>query len=37
VPARLCPIHQGSVRQRVECALEGILSGLGKRLGRIFR
>jgi penicillin-binding protein 1A len=37
VPGKLCPIHQGSVRQQVRRAVEGILSGLGKRLGRIFR
>jgi penicillin-binding protein 1A len=37
VPGRLCPIHQGSIKQRVRRAVEGFLSGLGKRLGRIFR
>jgi 1A family penicillin-binding protein len=37
VPGRLCPLHQGSVKQRVRRAVEGFLSGLGKRIGRIFR
>ena len=36
VPGRLCPIHQGSIKQRVRRAVEGFLSGLGKRIGRIF-
>jgi 1A family penicillin-binding protein len=37
VPGRLCPIHQGSIKQRVRRAVEGFFSGLGKRIGRIFR
>jgi penicillin-binding protein 1A len=37
VPGRLCPIHSGSIKQRVRRAMEGFLSGLGKRIGRIFR
>jgi len=37
VPGRLCPIHEGSVKQRVRRAVEGFLSGFGKRIGRIFR
>ena len=37
VPGRLCPIHQGSIKQRVRRAVEGLFSGLGKRIGRIFR
>jgi 1A family penicillin-binding protein len=37
VPGRLCPIHQGSVKQRVRRAVEGFLTGLGKRLGSIFK
>ena len=36
VPGRLCPIHQGSIKQRVRRAVEGFLSGLGKRIGSIF-
>jgi len=37
VPGKLCPIHQGSIKQRVRRAMEGFLSGLGKKIGRIFR
>ena len=37
VPGRLCPIHTGSVKQRVRRAVEGFFSGLGKRIGRIFK
>ena len=33
VPGRLCPIHQGTIKQRVRRAMEGLLSGLGKRIG----
>ena len=36
VPGRLCPIHQGSIKQRVRRAVEGFLSGLGKKIGSIF-
>ena len=36
-PGRLCPLHQGSIKQQVRRAVEGLLSGLGKRIGRIFR
>jgi penicillin-binding protein 1A len=35
VPGRLCPIHQGSMKQKVRRAVEGFLSGLGKRIGQI--
>jgi 1A family penicillin-binding protein len=37
VPGRLCTLHQGTVKQRVRRAVEDFLSGLGKRIGRIFR
>lgn len=37
VPTRLCPIHQGSVKQRVRRAFEGVLSTIGNRLKGIFR
>ena len=36
-PGRLCPLHQGSMKQRVRRALEGVLSDLGKRIRGIFR
>jgi 1A family penicillin-binding protein len=37
IPGRLCTVHSGSIKQRVRRAVEGFLSGLGKRIGRIFR
>jgi penicillin-binding protein 1A len=37
VPSRLCPIHRGSVKQRVTRAIEGLFSGLGRKLKGIFR
>jgi penicillin-binding protein 1A len=37
MPGRLCTVHQGSVRQQVRRAIEGIFSGLGKRIRGIFR
>ncbi len=37
VPGRLCSVHQGSVKQRVRRVVEGVFSGLGKRIGRIFK
>ena len=37
VPGRLCPVHTGSVKQRVRRAVEGFFSGLGRRIGRIFK
>jgi hypothetical protein len=36
LPGRLCQVHQGSLKQRVRRAVEGFLSGLGKRIGGIF-
>jgi 1A family penicillin-binding protein len=36
-PGRLCPIHQGTVKQRVRRAIEGLFSGLGKKVRAIFR
>ena len=35
-PGRLCPLHKGSVKQRVRRAMEGLFSGLGKKLKGIF-
>lgn len=37
IPTRLCPIHQGSVRQEFRRAIQGILGSLGQRLRGIFR
>ncbi len=36
-PSGLCPIHKGSFKQQVRRALDGLLSGLGKRIRGIFR
>jgi hypothetical protein len=32
VPARLCAVHQGTVKQRVQRAVEGFFTGMGKRI-----
>lgn len=37
IPGRLCPIHEGTVKQRVRRAIEGIFTGLGKKIRGIFR
>jgi 1A family penicillin-binding protein len=37
VPSRLCPIHRGTVKQRVTRAVEGFFGGLGKKLKGIFK
>jgi 1A family penicillin-binding protein len=37
VPTRLCPVHEGSVKQRIRRAVEGIFSGIGKKIRGIFR
>lgn len=36
-PSRLCTLHTGSIRQRVERAVEGWVEGLGRRLRDVFR
>jgi len=37
VPSRLCPIHQGSVKQQLKRAVQGFFSGLGRKLKGIFK
>jgi penicillin-binding protein 1A len=37
VPGRQCPIHTGTVEERLERAVEGFIKGLGRRLRGIFR
>jgi penicillin-binding protein 1A len=37
VPTRLCPLHQGTVKQTVRRAVQGFFSGLGKKLKGIFK
>ncbi len=35
-PSGLCTIHRGSIKQQVRRAIEGLLSGVGKRIRGIF-
>jgi penicillin-binding protein 1A len=37
IPTRLCPIHQGTMKQDLRRAVQGFFSGLGKKLKGIFR
>ena len=37
VPGRLCPIHQGSLKQRARRAVEGFLGTLGRGIKDIFK
>ncbi|HYT73243.1 MAG TPA: PBP1A family penicillin-binding protein [Vicinamibacterales bacterium] len=37
IPTRLCPIHQGTVKQQLRRAMQGFFNGLGKKLRGIFR
>ena len=37
VPSQLCPVHRGTVKQRVTRVIEGVLLGLGRKLKGIFR
>jgi penicillin-binding protein 1A len=37
IPSRLCPIHQGSVKQQIKRAVQGFFGGLGKKLKGIFK
>jgi penicillin-binding protein 1A len=37
IPSRLCPVHQGSVRQQLRRAVQGFFAGLGRKLKGIFR
>ena len=37
VPSQLCPLHQGTVKQRVRRAIDGLFSTIGKKLKGIFR
>ena len=36
IPSRLCPIHQGNIKQRVQRAVQGIFGALGRGLKGIF-
>jgi 1A family penicillin-binding protein len=37
IPSRLCPIHQGNVKQQIKRAVQGFFVGLGRKLKGIFR
>jgi len=37
IPSRLCPIHQGTVKQQIHRAMQGIFSALGRKLKGIFK
>ena len=37
MPSQLCPLHQGTVKQRVRRAIDGLLSTIGRKLKGIFR
>lgn len=37
IPTRLCPLHQGSVKQQIKRAVQGFFSGLGRKLKGIFK
>ena len=37
IPSRLCPVHQGNVKQQIQRAVKGLFSALGKKLKGIFR
>jgi penicillin-binding protein 1A len=37
IPSRLCPIHEGSVKQQIRRAVQGFFSALGRKLKGIFR
>lgn len=37
VPGRLCPVHQGTIKQRVRRVVEGFFSALGRRIRDIAR
>jgi 1A family penicillin-binding protein len=32
VPGRLCPLHEGSIKQKVRRAVEGFMAGIGRRI-----
>jgi hypothetical protein len=37
LPSRMCPVHQGSVKQQIQRAVKGFFSGIGKKLKGIFK
>jgi penicillin-binding protein 1A len=37
IPSRMCPIHQGNIKQQIQRVVKGFFSGLGRKLKGIFR
>ena len=37
IPTRLCPIHQGTLKQRAQRALQGVFGAIGRSIMGIFR
>jgi penicillin-binding protein 1A len=37
IPGRLCNVHEGSVKQQIKRAVQGLFRGLGRKLKGIFR
>ena len=37
IPSRLCPIHQGTIKQQLRRAVQGFFASLGKKLRGIFK
>jgi len=37
VPSQLCPLHQGTLKQRAARVIEGLFRGLGSRIAGIFK
>jgi 1A family penicillin-binding protein len=37
VPSRLCPVHQGSVKQEIKRAVQGFFGAIGRKLRGIFK
>ena len=37
IPTRLCPIHQGSLKQRAERVIQGVFGAIGRGIMGIFR
>jgi membrane carboxypeptidase/penicillin-binding protein len=37
IPSRLCPIHEGSLKQRARRAIEGVFGAIGRGIRGIFR
>jgi penicillin-binding protein 1A len=37
IPSRLCPIHQGTVKQQIQRAVQGLFGAIGRKLKGIFK